>query len=71
MVDTRLKRQLNAIILLLVILVGAALGLATALGSDAILGSVFAAAILAAVTIPYAMTTPSAGAGEDAKTSTD
>ncbi|WP_394743376.1 hypothetical protein [Natronococcus roseus] len=55
MIDTRLKRQLNAIILLLVILVGAALGLATALGSDAIFGSVFGAAILAAVTIPYAM----------------
>ncbi|WP_293032532.1 hypothetical protein [Natronococcus sp.] len=46
---------MNAIILLLVILVGAALGLATALGSDAILESVFGAAILAAVTIPYAM----------------
>jgi hypothetical protein len=50
-----------------VILVGAALGLATALGSDAILGSVFGAAILAAVTIPYAMTSSTADTDENAE----
>lgn len=54
MADDRLHRKLNAIIALLVIAAGSAVGLSVRAGSEAIVVSVIVTGILAAVVVPYA-----------------